>query len=40
MATDPVTNSDIPSLVGKTGDQTIETSEEGSKLHFRIKKAS
>lgn len=40
MATDPGTKSDIPALVGKTGDQIIETSEEGGKFHFYIKKAS
>lgn len=38
MATDPGTKSDIPSLVGMTGDQIIETSEEGGKVHFYIKK--
>lgn len=40
MATDPGTKSDIPALVGKTGDQIIETSEEDGKFHFYIKKAS
>ena len=40
MATDPGTKSDIPALVGKTGDRIIETKEEGGKIHFYIKKAS
>jgi tRNA 2-thiouridine synthesizing protein A len=40
MATDPGTRSDIPALVGKTGDQIVETSEEGGKIHFYIRKAS
>jgi len=40
MATDPGTKSDIPALVGKTGDQILETSEEGGKYHFYIKKGS
>lgn len=39
MATDPGTKSDIPALVGKTGDQVLETKEEGGKIHFYIKKA-
>jgi len=40
LATDPGTRSDIPALVGKTGDQILETTEEGGKIHFYIKKAS
>lgn len=40
LATDPGTRSDIPALINKTGDQLIETSEEGGKIHFYIKKAS
>ena len=40
LATDPGTKSDIPALVGKTGDQILETTEEGGKIHFYIKKAS
>lgn len=40
MATDPGTRSDIPALVDKTGDQLLETSEEGGKIHFYIKKTS
>jgi tRNA 2-thiouridine synthesizing protein A len=40
VATDPGTKSDIPALLGKTGDQILETSEEGGKFHFYIKKAS
>lgn len=40
LATDPGTRSDIPLLVGKTGDQLVETSEEGGKIHFYIRKAS
>jgi len=40
MATDPGTKSDIPALVSKTGDQILETSEEGGKYHFYIKKGS
>lgn len=40
LATDPGTRSDIPALISKTGDQLIETSEEGGKIHFYIKKAS
>ncbi len=39
MATDPGTRSDIPALVGKTGDQIIESKEEDGKIHFYIKKA-
>ncbi len=39
IATDPGTKSDIPALVGKTGDQIIETSEQDKTLHFYIKKA-
>lgn len=39
MATDPGTKSDIPALVGITGDQIIKTSEEGGTVHFFIKKA-
>ena len=39
LATDPGTRSDIPALINKTGDQLIETSEEGGKIHFYIKKA-
>jgi len=38
MATDPGTKSDIPVLVGKTGDQILESGEEGGKYHFYIKK--
>ena len=40
LATDPGTRSDIPALINKTGDQLIETSEEGGKIHFYIKKVS
>ncbi|MEK7083905.1 MAG: sulfurtransferase TusA family protein [Patescibacteria group bacterium] len=40
LATDPGTRSDIPALVNKTGDQLVETSEEGGKIHFYIRKAS
>jgi tRNA 2-thiouridine synthesizing protein A len=40
LATDVGTKSDIPALVNKTGDQIVETSEEGGKFHFYIKKAS
>lgn len=40
LATDIGTKSDIPALVNKTGDQIVETSEEGGKFHFYIKKAS
>jgi len=40
MATDPGTKSDIPALVGKTGDRILETKEDGGKIHFYIKKAS
>jgi tRNA 2-thiouridine synthesizing protein A len=40
LATDIGTKSDIPALVNKTGDQIVETSEEGGKIHFYIKKAS
>jgi tRNA 2-thiouridine synthesizing protein A len=40
LATDIGTKSDIPALVNKTGDQILETSEEGGKFHFYIKKAS
>ncbi|MBI3778905.1 MAG: sulfurtransferase TusA family protein [Gammaproteobacteria bacterium] len=40
MATDPGTRSDIPALVGKTGDQIIESSEADGKIHFYIKKGS
>ena len=39
LATDPGTRSDIPALVGKTGDQIVETSEKDGKIHFYIKKA-
>lgn len=39
IATDPGTKSDIPALVGKTGDQIIETSEQDKTVHFYIKKA-
>lgn len=39
MTTDTGTKSDIPALVGITGDQIIETSEEDGKIHFYIKKA-
>ena len=38
IATDPGTKSDIPALVGKTGDQIIETSEQDKTVHFYIKK--
>jgi tRNA 2-thiouridine synthesizing protein A len=40
LATDIGTKSDIPALVNKTGDQIVETSEEGGKIHFYIRKAS
>ena len=40
MATDPGTRSDIPALIRKIGGQLIETSEEGGKIHFYIKKGS
>ncbi len=40
LATDPGTRSDIPALVGKTGDKIVETSEEGGKIHFYIRKVS
>jgi tRNA 2-thiouridine synthesizing protein A len=40
IATDPGTKSDIPALVGKTGDQIIESSEADGKFHFYIKKTS
>ncbi|BAV34529.1 response regulator SirA [Sulfuricaulis limicola] len=40
LATDVGTKSDIPALVNKTGDQIVETSEEGGKFHFYIRKAS
>jgi tRNA 2-thiouridine synthesizing protein A len=40
LATDPGTRSDIPALVGKLGDHIVETSEEGGKIHFYIRKAS
>lgn len=40
LATDVGTKSDIPALVNKTGDQIVETSEEGGKFHFYIKKTS
>ncbi|MHB8744891.1 MAG: sulfurtransferase TusA family protein [Sulfuricaulis sp.] len=40
-ATDPGTKSDIPALVNKTGDQIIDSKEEGDgKIHFYIKKTS
>lgn len=39
IATDPGTKSDIPALVGRTGDQIIETSEQDKTVHFYIKKA-
>jgi tRNA 2-thiouridine synthesizing protein A len=38
LATDIGTKSDIPALVNKTGDQIVETSEEGGKFHFYIRK--
>jgi tRNA 2-thiouridine synthesizing protein A len=40
LATDVGTKSDIPALVNKTGDHIVETSEEGGKFHFYIRKAS
>lgn len=40
LTTDIGTRSDIPALVNKTGDQIVETSEEGGKFHFYIRKAS
>ena len=40
LATDVGTKSDIPALVNKTGDQIVETSEEGGKFHFYIRKTS
>jgi tRNA 2-thiouridine synthesizing protein A len=39
MATDPGTKSDIPALVRNTGDVVLETSEDGGKVHFYIKKS-
>lgn len=38
IATDPGTKSDIPALVGKTGDQILETSEQDKTVHFYIQK--
>lgn len=40
IATDPGTKSDIPALLGKTGDQMIETSMVDKKFHFYIRKTS
>ena len=40
IATDPGTKSDIPVLLGTTGDQIIETVVDDNKLHFYIRKAS
>jgi tRNA 2-thiouridine synthesizing protein A len=30
---------DVPALLGKTGDQLLDTKEEGQKITFTIKKA-
>jgi tRNA 2-thiouridine synthesizing protein A len=38
LATDIGTNSDIPALVNKTGDQIVESSEANGKFHYYIKK--
>ncbi|MDO8705744.1 MAG: sulfurtransferase TusA family protein [Sulfuricaulis sp.] len=40
IATDPGTKSDIPALLGKTGDQIIESSIVDKKFHFYIRKTS
>lgn len=40
IATDPGTKSDIPALLGKTGDQIIGTREVENKFHFYIRKTS
>jgi len=40
IATDPGTRSDIPALLGKTGDHIIETSITDDKFHFYIRKTS
>jgi tRNA 2-thiouridine synthesizing protein A len=40
IATDPGTKSDIPTLLGKTGDQIIESSVVDKKFHFYIRKTS
>ncbi len=39
-ATDPGTRDDLPSLLEKTGDQLVESSEADGKFHFYIRKAS
>lgn len=40
IATDPGTKSDIPALLGKTGDQMIEANMVDKKFHFYIRKTS
>ena len=40
IATDPGTKSDIPALLGKTGDQMIESSVADKTFHFYIRKSS
>ena len=38
IATDPATADDLPDLMDTTGDEIVESAQDGGKYHFYIKK--